>query len=499
MEKQITKQEKILNDAFQHGRDCIWSGEYDRAIHIFEECMAQFATMDNYVMYVRALSALGTIFKEIGSRDMAMDCYLRGIKYIRDHNLPSLGGLFYQNVGNCFFELKDFKRAKELFKLGEDALSEDEIVDSDRHRQWLLIAYLNIGVSNIHLNEYEEAKKYMELAEKILPLEKSPEYFIPVLETIKSFIKLKEGDKDYLTNKLDYMFDALKVSQETPSDFSFTVNEMVSLLLEAQRYDDLLRVIQYFESVVERLNLPLMRLETAEMYMLYYKAIGEHAKYEEMCVKHAQYCEQLSVSEREEKIRALNVKVELEEIRNRISDDKDKSGIDGLTRLGNRHAMVKMSNELIDECVATNDYVLVMITDVDCFKEYNDTYGHVGGDSVLRQVADIISGAVKRIGNVFRFGGDEFVVVVKTSDDKQGELLATRIRNALQHLAIKNENSTVKSTLTLSIGGFITKNAGDYSLDELLERADEALYKVKENGKNDYHIIKDSDIKDIKE
>ena len=56
--------------------------------------------------------------------------------------------------------------------------------------------------------------------------------------------------------------------------------------------------------------------------------------------------------------------------------------------------------------------------------------------------------------------------------------------NALQHLAIKNENSTVKSTLTLSIGGFITKNAGDYSLDELLERADEALYKAKEGGRN---------------
>ena len=108
---------------------------------------------------------------------------------------------------------------------------------------------------------------------------------------------------------------------------------------------------------------------------------------------------------------------------------------------------------------------------------------------ILVEISDIISSAIKDIGYAYRFGGDEFVVIVKNPLKNVGDRIATELRSHLHHLNIKNEASTVRSELTISIGGYLAKEPWKYSFDELLNNADDALYVVKESGRNDYRIV----------
>ena len=129
-----------------------------------------------------------------------------------------------------------------------------------------------------------------------------------------------------------------------------------------------------------------------------------------------------------------------------------------------------------------------MIIDIDCFKEYNDTYGHVSGDGVLVELSDIISSSIKDIGSGYRFGGDEFVIMVKAPLKNAGDRIATELRSHLHHLNIKNEGSSVRAELTISIGGYLAKEPWQFSFDELIDKADDALYEIKDSGRNDYRI-----------
>ncbi|MBR4796051.1 MAG: GGDEF domain-containing protein, partial [Lachnospiraceae bacterium] len=114
--------------------------------------------------------------------------------------------------------------------------------------------------------------------------------------------------------------------------------------------------------------------------------------------------------------------------------------------------------------------------------------GHVKGDEVLISVSDLISSAIKDIGSGYRFGGDEFVIVVKAPVKNTADKIAKELRSHLHHMNIRNEGSKVRGELTLSIGGYLALEPWKYSFDELLNKADDALYEVKENGRNDYRI-----------
>ncbi|MBO4461586.1 MAG: hypothetical protein J5749_01750, partial [Lachnospiraceae bacterium] len=71
----MNKQEKIVIEDYTHAKECVWNGEYERAAKILEECMKQFLELGNSDMYIKSVSSLGIAFEEMGSRDMAMDCY----------------------------------------------------------------------------------------------------------------------------------------------------------------------------------------------------------------------------------------------------------------------------------------------------------------------------------------------------------------------------------------------------------------------------------------
>ncbi len=162
--------------------------------------------------------------------------------------------------------------------------------------------------------------------------------------------------------------------------------------------------------------------------------------------------------------------------------------MDGLTRIPNRR---KLESYYLD---CRNTPLLLLMIDIDNFKNYNDTYGHLQGDQCLIQVAQCLSEELPVEGMTARYGGEEFVTILKVNDFENIHSLVENIRVSIESLQIKNAASSF-GFVTISIGYVVndTGNADRYSgidhnqtikLKDFIFKADQALYQAKENGRN---------------
>ncbi len=165
---------------------------------------------------------------------------------------------------------------------------------------------------------------------------------------------------------------------------------------------------------------------------------------------------------------------------------------DSLTQLHNRRYFNFIYDKEIKRAKRTKSYITFMMLDIDYFKQYNDTYGHIEGDYALKSVSKVLKDTLKRPGDfVFRLGGEEFGVLLTNTDESNSAKLARDIGDAIKGREIKHKNSLVHEYLTISIG--VVCCIADSALDEetLISRADEMLYEAKESGRDRYKITSD--------
>ena len=159
----------------------------------------------------------------------------------------------------------------------------------------------------------------------------------------------------------------------------------------------------------------------------------------------------------------------------------EKSERDELTGLLNRHSLARLRETLWNGGVR-NRSVAAILLDVDHFKLFNDVHGHLEGDACLRTVAETIASQVGQTAHVFRFGGEEFLVLEKNADALGTLAMAERIRSAIEALDIRHRGLP-EGKVTVSLGLAIARPA-DHTLEELLRLADAALYEAKHMGRN---------------
>jgi diguanylate cyclase (GGDEF)-like protein len=122
--------------------------------------------------------------------------------------------------------------------------------------------------------------------------------------------------------------------------------------------------------------------------------------------------------------------------------------------------------------------VSLILLDLDNFKKVNDTYGHIAGDQVLKQFAEILRGNTRRNDIIARWGGEEFALILPQTDTEEAFKIADRIRMIVENHIFSYDNITCK--ITVSIGIASTKEGVDVGTDQFIRIADEALYRAKE-------------------
>ena len=122
------------------------------------------------------------------------------------------------------------------------------------------------------------------------------------------------------------------------------------------------------------------------------------------------------------------------------------------------------------------------MADIDFFKKINDTYGHLAGDEILKQISECLIKNTKGDDIVGRFGGEEFIILLKNTNLDNSKALLEKIRKDIDDLIVKYNNFIIDN-LNISIGAVFNQD-NNTDLNNLIEKADKALYNVKENGRN---------------
>jgi len=154
---------------------------------------------------------------------------------------------------------------------------------------------------------------------------------------------------------------------------------------------------------------------------------------------------------------------------------------DSLTEVYTRNYALERFVEEINRAKKRKDIVSVLMLDVDLFKNLNDTYGHLAGDLILREIAGMIKSSIREIDIAGRYGGEEFVIVLPDTDRTEAFSAADRIRVAVDKEMIKAYDTTVKVTVSIGITTFPHDGS---SVNELIDKADWALYRAKKLGRN---------------
>lgn len=178
----------------------------------------------------------------------------------------------------------------------------------------------------------------------------------------------------------------------------------------------------------------------------------------------------------------------------RLNREFFESGrVDALTGIANRLRMQEDLRAVAARIERFGDGFSIALFDIDHFKLYNDTLGHVAGDEVLREVARALAGACRSGDTVYRYGGEEFLAILGTPNVELAAIIVDRMRVAVEELGLTHPKSSTAPVVTVSAGVASLLAGGSGTVDDALRRADMALFGAKQQGRNRLVVHEDGD------
>ena len=187
-----------------------------------------------------------------------------------------------------------------------------------------------------------------------------------------------------------------------------------------------------------------------------------------------------------ELVARVNIQLRLKQLYEAIQEKnrqfKELANRDGLTGLHNhRYFHNQLSKDFL-RARRYHEFLSCILLDIDHFKKFNDTYGHQTGDTVLSTLGQVIKDSIRDSDFAARYGGEEFALVLYHTDGPTAINVAERLRQMVEHCDIRDKDNVLRVTISLGIATFPHEHIRDYK--QIVECADKALYKAKENGRN---------------
>ena len=184
----------------------------------------------------------------------------------------------------------------------------------------------------------------------------------------------------------------------------------------------------------------------------------------------------------------LKLKFLQDELKKKNAELQELSGIDQLTGVSNRRRFMEFFDREFFRSRRHRNELSFAIFDVDFFKQVNDRFGHLVGDAVLVQIVRMIEKSIRLSDIIGRYGGDELIVLLPQTDLEGALLLAERIRTQIENFEFPGAAQPLKITASAGVGTY--PHIAATKVDELLQKADEALYRAKAYGRNRIEIVR---------
>lgn len=444
-----------------------------------------YLQLGNQLMYIRCLNAMGSAYETTGNRTAAIDCFLAALKYCDENKVVGCQHLMLNNIANTYIFLEDYPQAiRYLFMAEEMILTKGDGYQSPD--SWLICIYLNLGLCFLRSGDYVKSEEYLNLCEKHMTESGDYDYHYPLLIT-RAKLQASQGNADYIEAHMDELLQYTKHQNENTQDFLMDISELIDLFDLVGETEPMKNLIEEFRAIAGAQDNPEYHLQLARHEMRYARSVGDEHLYRRACVHYADAAILREKETTRSQLNAINGQIELFHTKNAFASVNKKAEYDPLTKLKNRYAMDKFGSAELLRAKAGGTALAVGVLDIDYFKHYNDTYGHLEGDEVLKRIAQILKDATDGFGEVFRLGGDEFVIIIGDASSILAERIARSIRVHLRNSELF-EMTRQDGGITISQGYYVAVPQEDQTLNDFIDRADTALYRVKENGRDNYLI-----------
>lgn len=502
----LSKLESMERDTINKAKLQIQKGNYDLAEKKLEYILNdkhKFKTLSKDDKF-DVLNYLGVINTLQGETVSALLMYEKADKYvskINKYKVEMNTAIAYRQIGEYL------KSAEILVKI----LTSKGKIDGDNARV-KTYSLLNLAEIYLQIGNTEEYSSILEKVEDYI-YDSPKEHRDDLLIIYYSDLIIRDIYRNNL-DKVNYYFNEIKKLKNKNNEVYYTENNMFKTRAYAMYYEkigEVEKAIKYFEKLEEYAQKEgdtfIAQFSIRERIEIY-KRLGDKEKYNELLqefynkdqeildINDKQYdfhlnnkiLEQSNIGAMKKTV-VLFILIDLILIAvvifiyEKMRKSKTDSMRDALCNTYNRRYLESYKIK-----ARKGDFPLtVLMIDVDYFKLYNDNYGHQKGDEVLKCISRVLKSSCRRNDIVFRYGGEEFCVVLKNTIKEEAIALAQRIKENVANEKIKHEYSKVDDYITLSMG--ITTVYSKENLRKSIALADKALYMSKESGRNKYTYI----------
>ena len=495
-EKKKEEASRVALDCLAKGRkQFIESNLTDAAVNL-QKAASIFEAIEDHKNYCEAMNVLGVVMGAAGNDTTALDHYLDGLEAANRYNIDVGSISILNNIGSKFLQLGANERALEYLLTGMKILESISIDSDDRLPSWKLIMELNICNAYRNLHKYETARRYMDLVDKYTDWVDGDENYILYYFSYKvsqANLNWDMGYHDEVRAALPELVQMV-IKDGTVFDYVQDVESFMELLEKVGDRSHWEMVLQSFEQFANHQESLYFRMLSIENWLKFFKYFDMDEKYKEACVLYTEMVIEHSEYDKRDRVMALELKVTMREKDAATRKYETLANVDPLTGIGNRNKLEADSRTLLEEAKAAHSFIGIGLFDLDHFKAKNDAYGHIIGDACITCLIRALEKSLKSLEYAYRFGGDEFVVLIPNPTGEWIEDLAIRVKENLKSEQKKDKELRSIEEITLSQGyAFGIPEKGDSFMD-ILETADKALYHVKENGRDGYAIYGYTDI-----
>ncbi|MEG0176379.1 diguanylate cyclase [Anaerorhabdus sp.] len=434
---------------------------------------------ENLIMYY-TLKALndGTTFDLLGR----LDSYLEIIRIAGILGIESRAYFAYGNIAELFRLCQDYETALD-YSIGTYEKYKSYTEDYTNNK---VITLTNIVELLNYIGKIDDVPFYIEEIEKLNWNSK----VYPILLNIcylRLYSMSNDSDKSIKLNN-----NLLNILSDFSSSKSFKYDclaIMVDAMMHVCAYDEVNKLIVYMEELFkcddksEWMQIQKLKIE-------YYEKTHNDEALKYQYLKFLKAYEIVESENNLTKIAGIRAHIEIQNIiksEEKLIDDnaslKNDSMMDVMTQIYNRRYLNTFIASLSNGKIKTVGFA---IFDVDYFKEYNDTYGHLSGDKVLIEIANILRNTDNNNIKPCRFGGDEFICIFIDMRDEEVEAYIKKVLKELNEKALPHESSKCSNHVTLSIGYGVSSVNKNLNIKDLLMEIDNVLYNSKRKGRNTY-------------
>ncbi|MCR4695337.1 MAG: GGDEF domain-containing protein [Pseudobutyrivibrio sp.] len=439
-----------------------------------------------------ANNMLGIVSLNRGNAPFALDYYIKAIGICEEYSLPDIEWMIHLNLGSLYLNIEEYQKSINHTEIAYRYIMDHK--NTDGYVQNLTAALLGMGRAYIKLEmESQVFQTEKQLKSECMPFLNDMEKVVIYCFFARTcqFIGEEEARNYWIEKVNESLYSGLPILDVFDDFYDY-----LEMLLNTEKYDDFFKAYDILDELTKRTTIKNLEKKLLTLKIRYFRRVGQIEEYKLSSVLYFELSEYM---ERENRLMVSNMIVmrnsymELTQINKRVAQEntylQKRSETDPLTGMYNRLKLNEYSEKAFEKAKVNRTAIAVEILDIDYFKQYNDNYGHQAGDDCIKFIASALIEMAKD-ENVFtaRYGGDEFVIIYEGMDMDKIQELATNLRDKIYEKNYEHMFSLSDSRVTISQGACYGTPSGDDSMFTYLQKADEMLYEVKKESRNNFKI-----------